>query len=161
MLRQAPPRSSTLRGGLRQPRRRGTMHSAGALGATCGAAIGLSATLAAIFSRLGHQRAALAQPTAFGPRCTHVFAALPISCTTGARATALGKGACDSTGLHFCRLPRVRPSLAPLRAATRAHALPRPSATCPVVTWAARRPLWKSLQQQTLLRGQSLIGWQE
>lgn len=62
MLRQAPPRSSTLRGGLRQPRRRGTMHSAGALGATCGAAIGLSATLAAIFSRLGHQRAALAQP---------------------------------------------------------------------------------------------------
>ena len=37
------------------------MHSAGALGATCGAAIGLSATLAAIFSRLGHQRAASAQ----------------------------------------------------------------------------------------------------
>jgi hypothetical protein len=39
-----------------------TMYSAGALGATYGAAIGLSATLAANFSRLGHHRAASAQP---------------------------------------------------------------------------------------------------
>ena len=38
------------------------MHSTGALGATCGGAIGLSAALATIFSRHGHHRAASAQP---------------------------------------------------------------------------------------------------
>ena len=38
------------------------MNSARALGPTCGAAIGLSAALATIFPRLGHHRAASAQP---------------------------------------------------------------------------------------------------
>ena len=38
------------------------MHSTGALGVTCGGVIGLSAALATIFSRLGHHRAASAQP---------------------------------------------------------------------------------------------------
>ena len=61
--------------------------------------------------------------TAFGPRCAHVFAALPISCTTRARATALGKGAGDAAGLRSRRPPRVRPAVAPLRAAAGAHAL--------------------------------------
>ena len=61
--------------------------------------------------------------TAFGPLCAHVFAALPLSCTTRARATALGKEAGDAAGLRSRRPPRLRPAVAPLRAATRAHTL--------------------------------------
>ena len=41
--------------------------------------------------------------TAFGPLCAHVFAALPLSCTTRARATALGKEAGDAAGLRSRR----------------------------------------------------------
>ena len=53
-------------------------------------------------------------------RRAYVFAALPTSCTTRARATALGQGAGDAAGLRSRRPPRVRPAVAPLRAALQA-----------------------------------------
>ena len=77
--------------------------------------------------------------TAFGPRCAHVFAALPISCTTRARATALGKGAGDAAGLRSRRPPRVRPAVAhfaPQQGRMLCSAA-RPSPTCSFMPWAA------------------------